>query len=166
MTDKRQPITEEMGIHKAWYDVKPKTPDELAAFVRMLLTEYSHDYGTICHAAAAAALAGVRTINADQDQGGITGFQAYQIMFQFVHKWLQIDGPFGVREFRDMLYPQNEVKFRSIPLTVFGWLQEQAKAKLAEAAAEADGVHAAKTVLDHWQSLVDGKVPFGYRVKE
>ncbi len=157
-----QDITEEMGIHKDWYKERPKTPDELAAFAKRLLTEYHHDYGTICHAAAALALAGCRLINSDQDQGGVTGFQASAIFWEFARGWMpgQFEGPSAKILFmREMLYPQNEKTFRTISLETFGWIQDQAKRLL-----QSDGTSAQRDVVAHWQSIVDGAVPFGYRI--
>ena len=33
-----KPITEEDGVHKEWFNARPKTPEQLAAFVSHLLT--------------------------------------------------------------------------------------------------------------------------------
>ena len=59
-----------------------RTPQQLADFVTWLDT-HRQDYGTICHAMAAAAIAGASCMdhmpNAD---GGITGFQAGAVMWE------------------------------------------------------------------------------------
>jgi len=156
----KQPITEEMGVHKKWYEVRPKTPDELAAFVRTLLTEYSHDYGTICHAAAAAALAACWTVNADPTQGGITGFQSGAIMWEFIKRWQHLEGPARLLRMSDMLYPHYEDKFRTLSPETFKWLKDEAKKKLAERP------DSSPDNLAHWKSIVDGAVPFGYKVAD
>jgi hypothetical protein len=155
--DNRQPITEEMGVHKAWYDVRPKTPDELAEFVRGILA-YRHDYGTICHAAAAAALAACWTVNADPTQGGITGFQAGAIMWEFIQRWQHLDGPARLLRLDDMIYPHHIDKFTSIPSSVFERLQKRAAEKLRE------HPDAHPENFSHWKRIVDGMVPFGYRI--
>jgi hypothetical protein len=59
----RRAITEKDGVHKEWYEQAKKIqgPSELTTFVAHLLNDYIHDYGTICHACAAAAIAGAWT---------------------------------------------------------------------------------------------------------
>src|SRR6266550_4316712 len=60
---KHKHITESMHVHEAWYDEAQKmTAEQLPAFIQHLLTDYDHDYGTICHAVAAAAIAGAQAI--------------------------------------------------------------------------------------------------------
>jgi hypothetical protein len=163
-------ITEEMGVHKAWYEAKPKTVDELAAFVTKLLSEYNHDYGTICHAAAAAAVAACRTINADPNQGGLTGFQAGAVMWQFVRHWLHEKGPMRMQRMEHLLYPQYGDEFGTIPLDTFRWLQEEAKRRIAEGGTRLDPneepLQPHPDVLAHWQRIADGEVPFGLRIKD
>lgn len=151
---------EHQDLIKTWYEFKPNTPKELAEFAEKLLGEYRHDYGTICHAAAAIAHAGAWLVDRDQRQGGLTGFQGSVISHLFVSKWLHIDSPYKRVMYEQMLYPQYKDDFEKvIPKSVFDWLQKQAKKKLAEKG----GVG---KVRDHWQSIVDGKVPFGYKVKD
>lgn len=83
----RQKITEEERVHEEWYTARPKTTAELAEFVRHLVEDYEHDYGTICHAVAAAGLAAMRCVNTDSDQGGITGFQASCVLWSVIARW-------------------------------------------------------------------------------
>jgi hypothetical protein len=62
----------------------------------------------------------------------------------------------------DMLYPQLEHKFeKTITPDVWDALQTEAAARLKE---HPDWTH--PNVVSHWQSIVDGKVPFGYSVQE
>lgn len=159
MSDIKQQITEASGVHKAWYDERPKTPEELAAFVTRLLGDYAHDYGTICHAVAAAALAAARTVDADPRSGGITGFQGGCVMWEFVRHWLSVDGPMRLLRYENMLFPQYADDFtKTMKLETFRWLQEEAKKRLAQGAAHPD-------VVAHWQRIVDGEVPFGFMVE-
>lgn len=73
-------ITEELGLHKEWYEeAKKQTLNTLPAFVSNLVENYSHDYGTICHAITAAALGAANAVE-ESPEGGITGFQANCIM--------------------------------------------------------------------------------------
>ena len=47
----KQQITEEQNVHKEWYEQsKTQTLETLPEFLRHLTEDFSHDYGTICHA--------------------------------------------------------------------------------------------------------------------
>ena len=74
-------------IKKEWYekmcDIKIAA---LSDFLSDLVEKYQHDYGTICHAIVAAAIASARAIN-NSPQGGITGFQASAIVWEFIRAW-------------------------------------------------------------------------------
>lgn len=148
-----------------WYKRRPKTVTELAEFVDELVLGYRHTYGSIVDAVAAAAMAAARTVNASP-QGGVTGAQASIVPFIFIREWLNKgDRPLGLRDFSNMLYPQYADDFRTIRLETFQWLQQRARELLAEY----DGVKDQAPVGEvekHWRSIVDGKVPFGYRVKD
>ena len=62
--------------------------------------------------------------------------------------------------FDDMLYPQCDYKFdKTIDSYTFNTLQNEAKKLLEE-----DSAH--PLVMAHWQSIVDGAVPFGYKIKD
>ena len=62
-------------------------------------------------------------------------------------------------DYDDMLYPQYDDKFdKTINTHTFNTLQNEAK-KLLE-----DTAH--PVVKAHWQSIVDGVVPFGYKIKD
>jgi hypothetical protein len=157
----RRAITEKDGVHKEWYEQAKKIqgPSELTTFVAHLLNDYIHDYGTICHACAAAAIAGAWTVDHDKRQGGITGFQTGAIMWEFISHWNHSgDSPMKLIDFEDMLYPQYEDRFGEISADTFSWLQKEAARKMAE------NPDAHSEVYAHWKSIVDGMVPFGYRV--
>src|SRR5690349_20327046 len=73
----KTPITEESGEHKQWYvdaHAPEMTLETLPEFLRHLTEDYHHDYGTICHALAAGAIATAYAMDRSP-QGGITGFQ-------------------------------------------------------------------------------------------
>lgn len=147
-----------------------KTPDELKYFVTRLIEEYQHDYGTICHAITAAALAAAKAVDASK-QGGITGFQAGAIQWMFIEAWMQEVGPKKLLNFRDMLYPQMEERFEKyITLNTWEWLQNQARELLDKekrsCEEDPDHIPAAPAVVRHWQRIVDGNtVPFDYKIK-
>jgi len=153
-------ITEESGIHEEWYrEANDMTIEKLPEFMRKLTQDYTHDYGTICHAVASAALAAAHTINHDPNQGGITGFQASCIMWEFISKWMSCDGkPMRLLDYEKMLYPQYEKTFRSISKSTAEWLQEKAK----EILGGGDFLH--EEVREHLEAVANGWIPFDYRV--
>ena len=61
---------------------------------------------------------------------------------------------------RDLLHPEFEYKFKVIPEGLFKNLQKRAAEMLKERPS------AATHEKEHWQSLVDGKVPFGLMVEK
>lgn len=148
-------------------EAKEQTLETLPAFLKRLGEDYSHDYGTICHAIAIAAYAAARVVD-NGPQGGITGFQAGAVMWEFIRLWKHIDGPCRLLQYDKMLYPQYDEHYaRTISKSTWEWLQKEAKTKLAEAAKQqlvASEVTPSPVVLAHWQSIVDGTVPFGYIV--
>lgn len=160
MMAERTAIKEELGLHKQWYvDAKSVTTETLPEFVRHLTEDFEHDYGTICHAVAACALAAAQAVN-KSSQGGITGFQSGAIMWEFIQEWQHLrDKPMRLIQYEDMLYPQYEDKFWTINPETWKHLQETAQKRLAEAD---DPVH--EDVRKHWQTVADGIVPFGYTV--
>ena len=62
----------------------------------------------------------------------------------------------------NMLYPQYQHKFeKTIGKGLFKHLQEKAEELLAK-----NGDHAHLDVVNHWKSVANGEVPFGYELKE
>lgn len=160
-------ITEEEGLQKTWYETAKtqiKTPDELATFMKFLLSEYNHDYGTICHAMAACALAAVNVLNASA-QGGITGFQAGAVFWEFTKRWRHLDGPARLLEYENMLYPQYEEKFNTITPETWKHLQAKAREELTKHAEGKSGP-VSPAVVEHWRNILAGHPPFGFTVKE
>lgn len=156
-----QAITEESKVHEQWYvDAKAVTADTLPAFITKLTTEYQHDYGTICHAVAAAGIAAMSAVNASP-AGGITGFQASCIMWEFIKRWMHIDGPARLLQYDNMLFPQYEHKFRAIDKDTWEYLQAKATKDLAD---KVETLH--PRVRAHMETIVAGTVPFGYRVED
>lgn len=156
-------ITEEMKVHEQWYkESKGMTLDKLPAFLKKLTEDYGHDYGTICHALAAGAIATIWAMD-NTEQGGITGFQASCIMWSFIRHWDKEHNKTGMRliDYDNMLFPQYKDKFeKTISSNTWKAIQDEAKALMGT------GVVAHSDVEKHWQSIVNGKVPFGYKVKE
>jgi len=157
----KQVICEEMRIHEGWYkEAKKMTIDELLPFINHLINDYEHDYGTICHALAAGAIATASAMN-NSEQGGITGFQASAVMWEFIKHWSHYNGPMRLVNYEDMLYPQYAYRFeKTISEATWKWLQNKAKKKLESS------VKLHPEVKAHMESIMNGKVPFGYAIKE
>lgn len=132
-----------------------KTKEDL---IKLLdeITTYNHDYGTIVIGMAAGMDATMRFIDRSPN-GGITGFQASCIAWEMIPKLMMIRPPARIVDYNNMLYPQYEDKFnKTITPSIFKHLQDEAKRQLGEE------THAREELRNHWQSIVDGKVPFGY----
>ena len=159
----RKTIREEDGAQKEWYTrARKMTMADLSEFIRELTEDYAHDYGTICHAVAAAGLAAMWAIE-HSDVGGITGFQSGAVQWQIIREWDANgsgDNPLRLLDLGDMLYPQYGHKFHSITLDTWEWLQKRAKELLADRDALP-----ADNVSKHWQRIAAGVVPFGYAVE-
>lgn len=159
----RIPITEEMGIHKTWYgEASNLTPETFPAFWKRLMGEYEHDYGTVCHAIAAIGIGALWAANRDEGaRGGITGFQAGCIGWEVVTRWMpdcDPNEPVRLVLWKNMLYPQYEDKFQKrISEETWKWLQKRAGELLSERGGS-------EAVRAHWERIVAGNVPFGYRV--
>lgn len=156
-------ITEEMKVHEKWYEeAENQTLETLPDFIKNLTENYSHDYGTICHAIAASAIAAAYAVN-ESPTGGITGFQAGAVMWEFIRNWKFKRNKSGLRiiDYDDMLYPQYEEKFTTKVISESTWnrLQEQAYIYLSK-----DSKTSHPNVVKHWKKITRGYVPFGYRV--
>lgn len=95
---------------------------------------------------------------------GMTGFQASYTMFNFIlmFKYRHNKTSIKLVDYDNMLYPQYAYLFApTLPKDVWERMQTAAKNLLRDHANEY--VHPA--VRDHWQSIADGIVPFGYIVK-
>jgi hypothetical protein len=159
----RQTIREEDGVHKAWYDEARavRTLADFNRFYKKVMDGYNHDYGTVVHALACVSLAGACLANRHKDNGGITGFQAGAVMWQWLEGWGTGPKRHGrMLDYDNMLYPQYGYQFTTISPKVWAALQEKAAAELAQEN------HGHPDIRKHWQSIVDGQVPFGYTVKE
>lgn len=155
-------IKEEDKMHEFWYkDARKMTLEELPEFLRHLTEDYEHDYGTICHAMSAGSIATMWAIN-KSPSGGITGFQAGAIMWEFVRNWSYEHNKTGLKlvDYDNMLYPQYEDNFeKTITTDTWEALQKEAKEKLKEPS----GV---EEVRNHWKDIVAGVIPFGYTLRD
>lgn len=153
---------EVMAIRDGWYARaadKAMTLETLPAFLKEL-ADYRHDYNTICYAVTAGAVATAWALNRTPN-GGITGFQAGAVMWEFMDAWNGVKAPARLLKFEDALYPQYADKFCSISPDTWKWLREEAGKRL-----EANDGRTHASVVAHWQSIRDGHVPFGLQVRE
>jgi len=159
----KERITEEMKIHDEWYSqVESMTMEKLPEFLRHLTEDYIHDYGTIVHALTAGAIATLWAMN-KTEEGGITGFQAGCIMWEFIRKWMRLNSPLRLVDYEKMLYPQYKDRFEKIiSRGVWEWIQKEAKKKLRES----DRRYIHPDVKQHWEDIVAGEVPFGFKVSK
>ena len=164
-------VTEEMRPQDEWFkQAEEQTLETLPVFVNHIMNDYDHDYGTVVHAISTCALAAAWAANlAEGACGGITGFQAGFVMWDFVRQWNHKNNKTGMRliNYDDLLYPQRANEFEKT-LTPSTWehVQKEAKAKIEEAHDDAHGYAVHPDVMAHWQSIADGKLPFGFTVKE
>ena len=137
-----------------------KTFDDLISFLQNVKENCNTGYGEAPRAIAQAALATAWYLSSEF---GITGFQAGCVMWDFLRDWSFSGNKCGLKivDYDDMLYPQYEYHFtdRILSEEIFELMQKEAKMLLA------DSEYATENVKAHWQSIVDGNVPFGYVLK-
>lgn len=129
----------------------------LEAFCNKVMS-VEKDYDLAVHAVAVCAFAAA---TAAGHLEGITGFQAGCVMWEFIRKWMHKDAPLRLIDYGCMMYPQYAEDFdKTIHPETFKWMQEQAAKRLAK------GGQVHPSVKAHWESIVNGVVPFGYTIKE
>ena len=135
---------------------------ELPDFLTELMSS-DIDYNTIVKAIGTGAVATAYAMN-NCPNGGITGFQAGFVMWEFIKQWMYTDNKCGLRliDYDNMLFPQYNYKFEKI-ISKETWeaLQKEAKHRLEE---DEKQPSAHEKVINHWKSIVDGKIPFGYKI--
>jgi hypothetical protein len=142
---------------KRWY--KLKNNDSIDALIKEL-NEYDHTYDSIVHAIAAVCYRAGHAMN-NSNSGGISGFQGGAVMWEFIRKWGHYEGPMKLLDYRNMLYPQYEDHFdKTINKETFNWLKDHAEKRLA------DNAKVSNDILRHWKGILNGKVPFGYEIRE
>lgn len=169
MTEKEKTIiTEEDHLEEVWFkQAKEQTLETLPDFINHVMNDYYHDYGTVCHAISACAIAAACAAD-NSDSGGITGFQAGCIMWDFIRQWMYGGNKCGMKivDYDHMLYPQYEYVYeKTISFDTWQSIQKEAKKNLDDYHSGA-GHCVVQPVLNHWQSIVDGKIPFGYTISD
>ena len=160
----KKEITEEMGLQKEWCErAKSMRPEDFPEFFREMTEDYIHDCGTVCHAMAAVGLAAMFAFNNSEGAcGGITGFQSGCVMWQVIRHMNYENNKCGLRllDMDDLLYPQYEHKFTAISKDTWDAVKKEAQKRLLERGA------AHPDVVAHWESIVNGKIPFGLRIED
>ena len=134
--------------------------DDLVAFLQRVKDTCNTGYGTAPRSIAQAALATAWYLS---NEFGITGFQACCTMWDFIQGWQYSENECGLKiiDYDNMLYPQYSYRFeKSITQNTFEALQKVARQKLE------DREWAHPNVVRHWESIVNGNVPFGYVVRD
>lgn len=155
----RRFLTEEQDgelIEMWWKDAAAcRSIDDATVFARRLLTDYRHDYGTICHAIGAGSLAMAWGMNGEPE-GGITGFQSGFVMWGFVQHWMSLEGqPLRLVQYNDLLYPQSDHKFTELSSETATSLVAKAKELLAE-----ERPHGMSDVVrQRWEEIATGEFP-------
>lgn len=137
-----------------------KSFDDLVSFLQRVKDNCNTGYGTAPRAIAQAALATAWFLSSDF---GITGFQAGCVMWDFIRDWSYSGNECGMKivDYDKMLYPQYDYHFeKTIRRDTFEALQEAAKKNLEKSK------FASSAVVNHWKSIVDGNVPFGYVIED
>lgn len=137
-----------------------KDLDDLIKFLKYVKENCNYDYGVAPRSIAQAALATAWYLS---KEFGITGFQAVFVMFDFIRDWNFSNNKCGLKiiDYDDMLYPQYYDKFeKTISRETFEELQKEAEENLKNTE------YAHPNVVAHWQSIVEDKVPFGYKIKD
>lgn len=136
-----------------------KKIEELADLIEEVETKFNYGYGVAprCIGAVSAVVA-----NYLSAKMGITGFQASCAMWDFIKSYTYTSNECGMKliDYDTMLYPQYDYRFEKIiSKDVWELLKNKAKEKL-----EKDGNNACERVVEHWKSIINGNVPFGYVV--
>lgn len=164
--------------------------DKLVEFLKDVRDNYNYDYGV---APRAIAQASVATAWYFAYVFGITSFQAGFVMWDFIRDWQYRDNECGLKivDYDLMLYPQYEYKFTEKTISKWQWeaLQKKAQKEIDRINETVDSYNKSQAkgmedfinkegrdwvdtdfcnirVLNHWKSIVEGKVPFGYRVEK
>lgn len=138
-----------------------KSFEDMTGFLKHVTENCNGGYGEAPRAIAQASLAVAWYL---ASEFGITGFQAGFVMWDFIRDWSFSDNKCGMKivDYDNMLYPQYDDKFdKTISRDTWAAIQKEAASRL-----EKDRNFAHPRVVAHWESIVDGVVPFGYIVKE
>ena len=138
-----------------------ETFDELIEFLTYIKDNCNYDDGVAPRSIAQASLAVAWYFS---NIFGITGFQSGFVITDFIRDWRYQNNKLGFKivNYDDLLYPQREYYFdKVIKKDMYKKLQEVAEEKLNE-----NSCFVAPKVRIHWLRIVNGHVPFGFRVED
>lgn len=163
-------ITEEnrIALCEEWAkEAKEVSPETLQSFINHVMNDYKHTYDSIVRAISVCSYATACSCN-KMEQGGITGWQASNVMWEFIRLWSKPNNKCGLRliDMDDMLYPQYEDRFDKT-LSKFNYesLVKEAKARIKEDDESTNSMKAHWKVRRHWEFIANGGIPFGYRLR-
>lgn len=147
---------------ESWYALaRHVTSGTLQEFINHLMHDYVHTYDSYIHACTACGIAAVNACGTE-----LSGFQRSIIAVVFPQRYYY-NNKCGIKvvNFDDFLYPQYEYRYQNtITQTTWNRIQDEAKRLIREAEDEVWPVN--PKVMEHWTSIVEGIVPFGYTVEE
>lgn len=141
--------------------MKIKNADDLRDLIEEVKNNFNYDYSVAPRAAGAACVAVAKYLAREM---GLTVFQANFLTWGFIFGFQCPNNKTGLKiiDFDDMLYPQYEHKFdKSISRETWETIQETAKQYYQER-----NNITSPQVKAHWESIINGVVPFGYTIKE
>lgn len=141
---------------------KIHTIDDFVEFYHELFDNYNHNYSTSVDVASCLAMAAANLVAKEQ---GMTGFQMSCVMWDYIRNMHYRNNKAGMKllDYDKMLYPQYEYVFeKTIDYDTWDALQKEAKENLF---LDGQNNFAHPDVINHWISIVNGKVPFGYKVE-
>ena len=162
-----------MPNHNTWYQqAREQTLDTLPEFINELANHVQTNNST--HAIAAACIGTAWAMNASN------GYRIPHIVIANVARIFNRllayrESKCGIKtiDYDYMLYPYYNDVFTTIPEDTWRAIQTEAQRLLDttnhETWTDDDGathIPPDQEIFDHWQSIVDGRVPFGFRVKE
>ena len=156
--------------NKASWDKEAKevqTPDDLKEFCEKLINhcqelDMPDFYEETANSTGSMAYAVCKMCAA---QYGLSNWQMGSIMWDIIDKLILTEHECGleIKNYSDMLYPQYEHRFaKTISKDTWQLLQQKAKEKIESN--KTTKFPANEEAVNHWQSIVNGKVPFGYAV--
>jgi len=138
-----------------------KSVRHAASFINALATDYEYDRKMMCEAIVHSMLAGAMAFTKKLKLDDITEAEINLVMWGFIEKWTGFHEPLKLVRMSYMLNPDAAYMFaNTIPKSYFDWLQHSAEDCLKDLPDAPEGRRA------FWQSIVEGTVPFGYKVEE
>lgn len=154
------------------------TPKDLKKFADKLIKHCDYLVGPDLYEETANATTSLAyaAVEMCAEQFGLTGFQVGCIMWGIIDKLIMSEHDCGMKliNYSNMLYPQYDSHFeKTIDPDTWKKLQEKASEKynkyLSEKARLENGDEyafpACEEVAEHWKSIIDGTVPFGFKIK-